>query len=411
MRLLLEDLIDSGGYGKVYVGRVTNERPTRTVAVKKGRVARAVQLEKNPMLRHEACAMLKLRGHPNIPEVYAWGRSQIFEYLALQMLGDPIDAPLLQPEGLTMRNLIALTCQMLDALEHVHSHHIIHCDVKPNNFLFEVSPTSGLIKLIDFGIARVYRNLDTQQHIQESTLPRHIGTRNYISIHVHLHHNPSRRDDMESLAYTIADLLRDGLPWDRREVESRDVLSVKQAWSGSALCAGYPAVFGAFIDYARSLGFRDAPDYANWRRRFLAVAHIPDTHGPVLYDPLDRGTAVGKCPEQEEPSVIRPAPHLSSQDSDSEDLTFPCAMSTWADPSTVADENRIGDERKTVHEQLEWIEDLRQASTLTGVKSWSVIRQHVLYLLLCNCIQHVSVLLIGDYLGIVAWWLITSRGF
>ena len=42
------------------------------------------------MLRHEACALSLLAGHLSIPRVYAWGRSQFFEYLVMDQLGAPL---------------------------------------------------------------------------------------------------------------------------------------------------------------------------------------------------------------------------------------------------------------------------------------------------------------------------------
>ncbi|TRM56286.1 kinase-like domain-containing protein, partial [Schizophyllum amplum] len=347
--------------GRIYAGRVLNESAPRVVAVKKSRITRLVAVMKNPMLRHEACAMLALRGHLSIPEVYAWGRTQIFEYLALEMLGDTIDMSLCLEEGLTMQNLIALTCQMLDALAHVHSHHIIHCDIKPGNFLFNLSPAVGQIKLIDFGISRVYRNPATLEHVEESTMPRHVGTRSYISLNVHQHHNPSRRDDMESLAYSIVDLLCNGLPWARRDLHSRDVFAVKQTWDGCALCAGYPPVFGAFVNYARSLAFQETPDYATWRREFLAVA--PGIGDMPVYDESDRGSTVGTHQwENGSAAAVGPCPTVSVSQESEREYVPPrtpgwLPMSTWGEPSSVADEDLIGDERRIVREQLERIEE------------------------------------------------------
>ncbi|TRM57571.1 kinase-like domain-containing protein [Schizophyllum amplum] len=287
MRLELEDIIGFGGYGessKVYIGCVTSHPTTSTVvAVKRSRWAWKIT---NPMLRHEACALLMLRGHPNIPVVYAWDRSQGFEYLVMERLGRDLASSLASTGGLTMPNLVALTCQMLDAIQHVHAHHIVHCDIKPHNFLFDLNPASGLIKLIDFGFARVYRDSSTLEHVGESTMRHLIGTKAYASLNVHLHHhNPSRRDDLESLAYTVVKLLCGALPW--RDLRSADTCAAKQKWFGSALCAGYPPVFGQFVDYVRALGFREAPGYNGWIRRFMAVA--PQLRGHPLYDASDHG--------------------------------------------------------------------------------------------------------------------------
>ncbi len=81
---------------------VSNECALRPVTLKKVHITNHV---KYPPLLHEAAALLRLRGsififltsrlrsngtfiaHRSIPEVYGWGRSQFFEYLSLQLLG------------------------------------------------------------------------------------------------------------------------------------------------------------------------------------------------------------------------------------------------------------------------------------------------------------------------------------
>lgn len=51
--------------------------------------------------------------HSSIPRVYAWGKSQWFEYLAMELLGPCILPRTTKGERLTMRNLIVLICQMV----------------------------------------------------------------------------------------------------------------------------------------------------------------------------------------------------------------------------------------------------------------------------------------------------------
>ncbi|KAI4523348.1 kinase-like protein, partial [Schizophyllum commune Loenen D] len=263
--------------GRVYAARVASPHPmaSGTVAVKRCWTDRKV---KNPMLLHEACATLLVRGHPAIPHIYAYGRSQCLEYIALERLGPSIDSCLREGGmldmrgGLTMRNLIALTCQMLDAINHVHSFGLVHCDIKPKNFLFDVNEASGLIKLIDFGLAKRYCHPTSRVHVAKSVTIHRYGTIRYNSISMHMHHNPSRRDDMESQAYTIAELLCKDLPWYTLDDEDDDVFAVKQTWSGPEICADYPSVFGEFIEYTRSLRFEEKPDYEGWRTRFLSLA-------------------------------------------------------------------------------------------------------------------------------------------
>ena len=51
-------------------------------------------------------------GHPNIPRVLAWGRSQYFEYIAMELLGPNIE-DVVSKAGLSQRNAVAFVCQMV----------------------------------------------------------------------------------------------------------------------------------------------------------------------------------------------------------------------------------------------------------------------------------------------------------
>jgi serine/threonine protein kinase len=68
--------------------------------------------------------------------------------------------------------LLLFTTQMLEALAALHSRGILHSDLKPANFVF----VDGLLKLIDFGIARALSN-DTTNIVRDGT----VGTLNYMS--------------------------------------------------------------------------------------------------------------------------------------------------------------------------------------------------------------------------------------
>ncbi|EIM91669.1 kinase-like protein, partial [Stereum hirsutum FP-91666 SS1] len=217
----------------------------------------------NPPLRHEACVLLRLDGHPGIPKVYALGRSKFHEYIAIQLLGKTLET---FGSVTVVRDLAALTCQMLKIAKHVHSCNLIHGDIKPQNFVFGREEVDQLY-LIDYGLATWHTSPRTNDHVESRNLRRLQGTPEYCSIRMHLHKSPSRADDMESLAYTIIHILLGTLPWDSLEID-RDICVLKQLWSGPDLCGSYPALFGEFLDDARNLQFQEQPNYDLWIERF-----------------------------------------------------------------------------------------------------------------------------------------------
>ncbi|RDX54176.1 kinase-like protein [Lentinus brumalis] len=253
----------------MYCARITDE-PGKVVAVKQAYVADGVE---HPRSLHEGAALVLLRGHPSIPLAYAWGRSQYYEYLAMELLSVHLADSAVK---LIMRNLVALAIQMLDAIEWVHSHGIVHCDTKPQNFMLG-KEDPGCLRLIDFGLCRPYRDRVTLSHLPDVRMPRSIGTLVFVSLHGHLRHSPSRRDDMESLSYTLVSLLQGDLPWAPcwQYMGLTRLYASKKDWSGTQL-VDCPSVFGEFVDYTRFLGYTDCPDYAYWKRRFREVcADLP----------------------------------------------------------------------------------------------------------------------------------------
>lgn len=108
--------------GKIY----SAISPEGTIlALKKQHVTKHVA---RPMLRHEACAMIILEGHPSMPSVDAWARSQYYEYITMELLG-PALADVTE-EGKS---------DIGDSISYVH---IIHSDIKPANFIFGIGEHS-----------------------------------------------------------------------------------------------------------------------------------------------------------------------------------------------------------------------------------------------------------------------------
>lgn len=91
-----------------------------------------------------------------------------------------------------------------------------------------------------------------------------VGTPSFASINHHLGIQSSRRDDVESLAYTLIYLLRGSLPWlsSTHPALSNDaILKLKQDTTVDELCSGIPSEFATFLQYSRSLAYTAKPDY------------------------------------------------------------------------------------------------------------------------------------------------------
>ena len=136
------------------------------------------------------------------------------------------------------------------------------------------------IFLIDFGLAQLFRNPATYLHIPFTTKHSIVGTLPFTSINGQQGHAQSRRDDLESLAYTIIYLVRGHLPWTSFLVRSdrQAVLRMKMATTAEELCEGLPPPFLKFVVYVRSLGFDEKPDYQRLHTILLQCSETETDH-------------------------------------------------------------------------------------------------------------------------------------
>jgi serine/threonine protein kinase len=148
----------------------------------------------------------------------------------------------------------------LTHLQNIHLHHYIHRDIKPANILTGLGDNAHIVYLADFGIAKRFRDPQTRAHVPLSNGHPLTGSPAFASINSHLGMELSRRDDLESLAYVLINLLRGSLPW--INTGSVDVvLQLKQQTTLDELCSGLPTCFKSILEYSRALPFTVKPDY------------------------------------------------------------------------------------------------------------------------------------------------------
>uniref|UniRef100_A0A1I8HDS2 non-specific serine/threonine protein kinase n=2 Tax=Macrostomum lignano TaxID=282301 RepID=A0A1I8HDS2_9PLAT len=264
--------IGSGSFGDIYLGTdVTNGEEV------------AIKLEcvrtKHPQLHIESKIYRMLQGGIGVPVVKWCGTEGDYNVMVLELLGPSLeDLFNFCGRKFKLKTVLLLADQLLNRIEFIHSKNFIHRDVKPDNFLMGLGKKGNLVYMIDFGLAKKYRDSKTHQHIPYRENKNLTGTARYASVNTHLGIEQARRDDMESLGYVFMYFLRGALPWQglkaatKRQKYER-ISEKKMQTPVEALCQGYPGEFATYLTFCRSLRFDDKPDYSYLRQLFRNLFH------------------------------------------------------------------------------------------------------------------------------------------
>ncbi|NXD60654.1 KC1D kinase, partial [Corvus moneduloides] len=241
----------------------------------------AIKLEcvktKHPQLHIESKIYKMMQ--VGIPTIKWCGAEGDYNVMVMELLGPSLeDLFNFCSRKFSLKTVLLLADQMISRIEYIHSKNFIHRDVKPDNFLMGLGKKGNLVYIIDFGLAKKYRDARTHQHIPYRENKNLTGTARYASINTHLGIEQSRRDDLESLGYVLMYFNLGSLPWQglkaatKRQKYER-ISEKKMSTPIEVLCKGYPSEFATYLNFCRSLRFDDKPDYSYLRQLFRNLFH------------------------------------------------------------------------------------------------------------------------------------------
>jgi serine/threonine protein kinase len=187
------------------------------------------------------------------------------------------------------KTVLMLADQMITRVEAVHVKNYIHRDIKPDNFLIGTGKESATIYILDFGLAKCFRDSKTHQHIPYMENKMLIGTVRYASINNHLGIEQSRRDDLEALGYVLIYLARGELPWQSIKAKTKEkkherILARKMGTPVEYVCELIFPEYATYLHYCRGLKFEDRPDYNFLRQLFTSRMQKESMKFDLLYD-------------------------------------------------------------------------------------------------------------------------------
>jgi len=206
-RYEVKRLLGEGAMGSVYLAEDPRIKRKLAIKVVKVDAIRSEGDRKEFLARFQREAEVSgVLNDPGIVTIYDVGDSEMGPFMAMEFVqGRPLDAVIKSGEIATMpvRQKLQIAAGIASALDHAHSHGIVHRDVKPGNVMLH---ESGRPKLMDFGIAKK----EDASLTQTGTF---LGTPSYASPEQIREGKATSRSDVFSFGVMVFEMLSGTLPF------------------------------------------------------------------------------------------------------------------------------------------------------------------------------------------------------
>lgn len=269
-KLLIENKIGSGNSCEIYSAYYL---PSNTKLALKTSFNKSRLLLKNEFGVYKNLSIVT---SDYLPTVYAYGtlmiNNNLKSVMAMELLDKSLKSKLLEcGNKFSYKTSLMLIDMMLCRVKFLHDNNYIHCDIKPDNFMFSLSDPRKLY-LIDYGLAQKYGNPKSQISDERS---KHVkGTIKYCSLNSHYGKELSRRDDLETLGYVFIYFLKGKLPWQKpagitKHEKTFNIMKCKEQIQNDELCVNLSINVYHFIQYVRTLKINEEPKYSYLRNLIL----------------------------------------------------------------------------------------------------------------------------------------------
>ncbi len=266
--------LGSGGMAEVYLARDT--QLLRQVALKRVTVSHRHTPDALARLLLEAQVLGQL-DHPNIAAVHDVVVDGDDTYIVMEYVPGDTLAALIGRGQVPLDTVFKIMGQIADALVHAHARGIVHRDLKPANVIFR---TDGLVKVLDFGIARLLSAAMTDTRPANSNLTRAgviIGTPADMAPEQFLGSEVDERADLDSLGVLLFELVTGQRPHQQRDVIQ--IAEAKLTGPPPPVPAGVPEGLVSVITRALqgdpAARYQSAEEFGNALRGQSAVVSSP----------------------------------------------------------------------------------------------------------------------------------------
>lgn len=194
-----------------------------------------------------------------------------YVFLAMQLLGASLKSVFELHKPLEKETVFAIGVQLIDRLKLLHSHNIVHSDLKLENAVMGLENVCGenMVYVIDFGLSQM---IEDDNQTSPKKIGRMVGSLRFMGIGAH-DGIVAFRNDLESVFYMLLFMLNGDLPWTIDNIKAKtdpfaianEIKENKKSFF-DAPPADLPPEMLRFLDIIKKMSFIERPNYGLLRQ-------------------------------------------------------------------------------------------------------------------------------------------------